>query len=161
MGHVLFGFSGRINRARWWVTVLVSQLAMSLVMGLIAQVDPSLSSSLGVIAVAVLWIIVLWVWFAAAAKRLHDLNRTGAWVVLLVGGPFLLIGVWILFAYASRTGIMGGLTPDEAKRIGVPALAIVVLMCFAISIWSLIWLGCLPGTVGPNRYGADPLGGKR
>jgi 3-hydroxybutyryl-CoA dehydrogenase len=27
----------------------------------------------------------------------------------------------------------------------------------AISIWALVELGCLRGTVGPNRYGEDPL----
>ena len=76
MGRV-FGFGGRINRATWWVTVFVSQLAMSAVFGLIVQADPDLSSNLGVDAVV--WIILLWIWFAAGAKRLHDLNRTGVW----------------------------------------------------------------------------------
>jgi uncharacterized membrane protein YhaH (DUF805 family) len=28
----------------------------------------------------------------------------------------------------------------------------------AIAIWAFVELGCLRGTVGPNRYGPDPLG---
>jgi uncharacterized membrane protein YhaH (DUF805 family) len=31
------------------------------------------------------------------------------------------------------------------------------LISFAISIWALVELGFLRGTVGPNRYGPDPL----
>jgi len=157
LGHVLFGFSGRINRATWWVTVLVPLFAMSLV----AKLTADLGLNLGVIQDVVVWIILVWIWFAAGAKRLHDLDRTGAWVVLFVGSPFVLVGITFI-AHASGTAIiMAGLTADEAKRIGVAAVAIAFLIYFAIQIWSLIWLGCLPGTVGPNRYGPDPLGGKR
>jgi uncharacterized membrane protein YhaH (DUF805 family) len=28
---------------------------------------------------------------------------------------------------------------------------------FAITVWAFVELGCLRGTVGPNRYGPDPL----
>jgi uncharacterized membrane protein YhaH (DUF805 family) len=28
---------------------------------------------------------------------------------------------------------------------------------FAINIWALVELGCLRGTIGHNRYGADPV----
>jgi uncharacterized membrane protein YhaH (DUF805 family) len=31
------------------------------------------------------------------------------------------------------------------------------LVSFAITIWAFVELGCLRGTIGPNRYGPDPL----
>jgi len=31
------------------------------------------------------------------------------------------------------------------------------VISFAISVWAFVELGCLRGTVGPNRYGPDPL----
>jgi uncharacterized membrane protein YhaH (DUF805 family) len=31
------------------------------------------------------------------------------------------------------------------------------VISFAISVWAFVELGCLLGTVGPNRYGPDPL----
>jgi uncharacterized membrane protein YhaH (DUF805 family) len=31
------------------------------------------------------------------------------------------------------------------------------LVSFAITVWAFVELGCLRGTVGPNRYGPDPL----
>ena len=157
MGHVPFGFSGRINRATWWVTVLVPPFAGSLLLRLTVP-DPN--SNLGVIVVAVLWIVMLWVWFAAGAKRLHDLNRTGVWSALLVGGPFLLVGIFILFAYAARTAIMAGLTPSEVELMRNGVTAILGLIWLALAIWAFIWFGCLRGTVGPNQYGPDPLEGK-
>jgi len=154
LGHVLFGFSGRINRATWWVTVLVPLFAMSLV----AKLTADLGLNLGMIQDVVVWIILVWIWSTAGAKRLHDLDRTGVWVMLFVGSPFLLVGT-VFLAHAVQS--WPGLTPDEVNRIGVAAVAIAFLIYFAIQIWSLIWLGCLPGTVGPNRHGPDPLGGKR
>src|SRR5215475_1192290 len=147
LGHVLFGFSGRINRATWWVTVLVPLIAMSLM----AKLTADLGLNLGVIQDVAVWIILVWIWSTAGAKRLHDLDRTGAWVVLFVGSPFALVGITFI-AHAAAHGV--------ADRIGIAAVAIAFLIYFAIQIWSLIWLGCLPETVGPNRYGPDPLGGK-
>jgi uncharacterized membrane protein YhaH (DUF805 family) len=31
------------------------------------------------------------------------------------------------------------------------------LIAFAIGVWAFVELGCLRGTIGPNRYGSDPL----
>jgi uncharacterized membrane protein YhaH (DUF805 family) len=31
------------------------------------------------------------------------------------------------------------------------------LVSFAITIWAIVELGFLRGTIGPNRYGPDPL----
>jgi uncharacterized membrane protein YhaH (DUF805 family) len=35
--------------------------------------------------------------------------------------------------------------------------SLILLVPFIGSIWALVECGCLPGTEGPNRYGADPL----
>jgi uncharacterized membrane protein YhaH (DUF805 family) len=31
------------------------------------------------------------------------------------------------------------------------------LISFGITVWAFVEIGCLRGTVGPNRYGPDPL----
>ena len=31
------------------------------------------------------------------------------------------------------------------------------LAAFAVGVWAFVELGCLRGTIGPNRYGPDPL----
>jgi uncharacterized membrane protein YhaH (DUF805 family) len=79
--HLLFGFSGRINRAKFWLAV------------------------------------VLWIVFWAIA------------VPICVLAAFMILGLHL---------------PDS-------------LASLAISIWGLVELGFLRGTVGPNQYGPDPL----
>jgi uncharacterized membrane protein YhaH (DUF805 family) len=37
--------------------------------------------------------------------------------------------------------------------------SLIILVPFVGSIWALVECGCLLGTEGPNRYGADPLAG--
>jgi uncharacterized membrane protein YhaH (DUF805 family) len=158
-GHLLFGFRGRINRAKWWLTVLVT-IILSFVfigIGMVTQ-----SETIAGVLTFILWIIQLWIGVAAGAKRLHDLNRTAAWLVFFWGVPILLGIIFAAYAGVSVvTMIAAGkeVDPNEMVRIGGVALIIGVLV-FAIAIWALIWFGCLRGTVGPNQYGPDPLEGR-
>jgi len=160
--HTLFGFSGRINRAKWWLAVLVI-LIVSVVGAVIQQVTSNATSGIGAIVALVLSIVQIWISLAAGAKRLHDLNRTGAWLVLFVGAPFVLLGIFIAYAAATLdfNAILAGQTPSEPELMKIGGVtAILGLIWLALAIWSLIWFGCLRGTVGPNQYGQDPLEGK-
>src|SRR5215510_434963 len=114
--HTLFGFSGRINRAKWWLAVLVI-LIVSVVGAVIQQVSSNATSGIGAIVALVLSIVQTWISLAAGAKRLHDLNRTGAWLVLFVGAPFVLLGIFIAYAAATLdfNAILAGQTPSEPE----------------------------------------------
>jgi uncharacterized membrane protein YhaH (DUF805 family) len=46
---------------------------------------------------------------------------------------------------------------DAATTASGIALAIVGLITVAITIWFFIEFGCMRGTVGPNKYGPDPV----
>jgi uncharacterized membrane protein YhaH (DUF805 family) len=37
-------------------------------------------------------------------------------------------------------------------------IAIILLTFSGLGIWFFVQTGCLRGTVGPNRFGPDPLG---
>jgi uncharacterized membrane protein YhaH (DUF805 family) len=96
---------------------------------------------------------------AVGAKRLHDLNRTAAWLALFVGGPIVLLFAGLGLAGVSIGGtLMSGGEIDIAQmaRLGGYAMIISVVW-IALAIWALVWLGFLRGTVGPNQYGPDPL----
>jgi uncharacterized membrane protein YhaH (DUF805 family) len=157
-GHLLFGFSNRINRAKWWLTVLVS-IIISVVAGIVTAVSPE---TVGNIVTLAAFIPQFWISLAAGVKRLHDLNRTGAWLVLFYVGPIVLI---IMFFVIVGMDVLAALVSDKpldgsvVARVGITG-AIVGLLIFILGLWSLIWLGCLRGTVGPNQYGPDPLEGK-
>ena len=160
-GNLLFGFSGRINRAKWWLTILVA-IIISVLLQIIMYVSPSDTIS-GLVGLIV-FIVLVWIYLAAGAKRLHDLNRTAAWLVVLYGLPLLLLIVLIAYAGVSLGAALlsGGLEDLDfsafAPIIGV--LIVIGAINFALFIWWLIWLGCLRGTVGPNQYGPDPLEGR-
>ena len=158
-GHLLFGFSGRINRAKWWLTVLIA-IIINIVTLIVATLLADTAAAIVTFATS---IILLWISIAAAAKRLHDLNRSAAWLVLFYGGPILLVAV--LFAYAGVSvgaALLTGaenIDPAALTRLGGVAILIIAL-AVVLGIWALIWFGCLRGTVGPNRYGPDPLEGR-
>jgi uncharacterized membrane protein YhaH (DUF805 family) len=80
----------------------------------------------------VMYIPLIWIGLAVAAKRLHHRNKSAWWLLVF----YVLPGV---LNYAAG---------------GTFALAIAGL---AISIWALVELGFLRGTSGPNDFGPDPL----
>jgi uncharacterized membrane protein YhaH (DUF805 family) len=155
-GHILFSFSGRINRAKWWLAVLI-MFVINIVMYIVAQI---LGDTVGSLVNLVVAILLLWISLAAGSKRLHDLDRSGAWLVLFVGGPILLMAAFII--YAGVTIGLEGLADVEALDMSVltrvgGAAAIFFFLYLALVIWALVWFGCLRGTLGPNRFGPDPL----
>jgi uncharacterized membrane protein YhaH (DUF805 family) len=108
------------------------------------------------------FIAVLWIYLAAGVKRLHDLNRTGAWLVVFLGAPILAM-IFLVASLGVTAGaqLLTGQTPDSAVLAQMGMAAIITgLICLVVGIWGLIWFGCLRGTVGPNQYGPDPLEGR-
>ena len=154
--QLLFSFSGRINRAKWWLLVLVLFILQILLIGLTMAVP---SEGFNTVLNWIYFILSLWISVAAGTKRLHDLNRSGAWLVLFVGGPFLLLIISLLAAGVSIDGTaFFGETPDVSQLMRLGGFALIILAIWlGLAIWALIWFGCLRGTNGPNDYGPDPL----
>jgi uncharacterized membrane protein YhaH (DUF805 family) len=154
--QLLFSFSGRINRAKWWLAVLVLFLLQIVIMGLTMVVP-----SEGFITVLnwAYFILSLWISLAAGTKRLHDLNRTGAWLVLFMGAPFVLLIVSFVAAGLSiDSTTFSGETLDFSQLMRLGGFALIIFAIWlALAIWALVWFGCLRGTIGPNDYGPDPL----
>ncbi len=144
-GQLLFSFQGRVNRAKYWLAVLI-YVIVGLVMATISyiadQATPAQLLSLIVnIGVAVSSI-------AVGVKRLHDRDKSGWWLLLFYLVPSVLMGVGAVAFYfgigdESAGAIIGG---SIAYILGVVVL-----------IWTFVELGCLRGTPGPNRFGPDPL----
>jgi len=104
-------FSGRAVRSEYWFwtlfTILVSIVAGLIDLALFRSLDFSPLQSL-------VGLGLLLPSLAVSIRRLHDLDRTGWWFLLV----FTIIGAIVL----------------------------------------LVW-NCMRGTIGPNRFGPDPLGG--
>jgi len=98
------------------------------------------------IAMLIVQLALLYPSTALMVKRLHDRNHPGWWAA------FLLVPV-ILQAITNALGITGN--PLNQNALDYLFMAIT----FVVGIWFFVELGCLRGTVGPNQYGPDPLGG--
>ncbi len=135
--HLFTSFEGRITRQPFWIAVaifVVIDIAMSLTI-------PGDRLS------AVLDLVLTYPQFAVCAKRGHDRN-TPIWVV----GLFFAIN-----ATFDLLLLAGFLTLDDLKS-APPTLAVVfAIPFFVIALALIIDLGFRRGTVGPNRYGPDPL----
>ncbi len=84
---------------------------------------------------------------AVQVRRLHDTNRSGWWILLPVV-PYAL-------GFALMIGGAAGTNPALVISGGILAFA-----GFVCAIVVLVFF-CLPGTVGPNRFGSDPLRGEK
>jgi uncharacterized membrane protein YhaH (DUF805 family) len=143
MSQLLFSFSGRLNRKPYWLTTLVLILIVLVVIALVFGIGGAglLTGDMSQLGVAFLilplaYIPLLWIGLAISAKRLHDRNKSAWWLVLFYLVPGILQAVG-----------------DQIEGVGI----VLTLAGLAISIWALIELGFLRGTVGPNQYGPDPL----
>jgi uncharacterized membrane protein YhaH (DUF805 family) len=106
------GFSGRAVRSEYWYWylffVLVAIASALIDFALFPRVDISPVNTLAELALLLPSV-------AVSVRRLHDLDRTGWWLLIIL----------------------------------IPLIGAIVL---------LVWF-CMRGTVGPNRFGPDPLGG--
>jgi uncharacterized membrane protein YhaH (DUF805 family) len=143
MSQLLFSFSGRLNRKPYWLTTLCLILVLLVLITVVfvvggASILSGDLSGLGamIIILVLLYIPLLWIGLALGAKRLHDRNKSGWWLLLF----------WFLPAILQGAG-------EQIDGIGI----VLTLAGLAISIWGLVEIGFLRGTVGPNQYGPDPL----
>jgi uncharacterized membrane protein YhaH (DUF805 family) len=162
----LFGFTGRINRARMWLSLLiilcwmiflgVLTMASGIVSGgketsfgfdiddIFRVVDPASYRSLSWAYVPTLLIKIIgtslfaWVHFATSIKRLHDRDKSGFWML-----PF--------FVYPGLYNQFAERLPDSWLDQVLPLIA------FVLCIWGFVEMYCLKGSPKTNRFGPNPL----
>jgi len=148
---LLTTYQGRINRAKYWTAVLVYfainilLVAIGFIMfgnSILALADDSAGEGviMGLVSKGIGFVLILVVVYIplvisgvfVGIKRLHDRDKSGWWLLVFYLLPTLLNGL-------------------------ADVSAIFAFVSFAIWIWAFVELGCLRGTVGPNKYGPDPL----
>jgi uncharacterized membrane protein YhaH (DUF805 family) len=154
-GHLLFGFDGRINRAKIWLWLLIwiiAWIVVAIIAGILLAVTGSLAIMLILYAIMSIAGVVSYV--AAIIKRLHDRGKSAWWVLIFVVLPGVLVGASM--GATLTTIIASGGQLEEMSPVG----SILGLVGSAISLWAFVELWCLRGTIGSNQYGPDPLEGK-
>jgi uncharacterized membrane protein YhaH (DUF805 family) len=86
-----------------------------------------------------------WPGIAVLIKRVHDRDKS-AWFVIL---PVVLL---IPAVIGVAIGEIAGGNSGAGIFAGVAALAM-----FGVIIWFFVEFGCMRGTIGPNRFGPDPV----
>ena len=159
--NLLLSFKGRINRKPWWLATIAAGLAASIITAIIEiiarssgqtaidpvtnQVEPT--GIFGVL-VGIVGLVNMWIAFALGAKRLHDRDRTGWWLIW----QLLILVLAVILVVVAVT------VPQEQRAVWYALAGAAGLAAFVISVWLFVQIGFLCGTSGPNRFGPDPLG---
>ena len=146
-----FKFSGRATRAENWWWVLFTVLA-----GIVLAVLDTLTGTMGMFGDSGLLgglfeLGVIVPSLALGVRRLHDINRTGWWLLLVfgffpiaaIGGGILLVSFFLLNNFLILT-VLGFAMVIGGGILGL--IGIIVLIVWAIK----------QGDTGPNKYGPDP-----
>jgi uncharacterized membrane protein YhaH (DUF805 family) len=141
-------FTGRAPRAEYWWFVL----AMVIIFVALTIVESIVGLNKMVFGVygpltTLLWLAVLVPSLSVGVRRLHDTNRSGWWLLLMV--PYAIGGV--LMVRSMSAAAAAGTVP------GFGAAGILMLIGFVCVIVLLLFY-CLAGTPGDNRYGPNPYG---
>ena len=188
LGHYLFSFGGRINRAKQWGIVLIGLVGAALQFALVRAtvgtgtlidvvsrkitLDAFLASTNTRMFLAiwgVLFIVLLYIRLAVDTKRLHDRNKSAWWLLVFVVAPLALNIPSLLQASASLSHVADVIRAAQQglpRPPHIPSVTpnpIATLMGGAagiLSLWAFVKLYCLRGTTGGNRFGSDPLAPK-
>ena len=139
-------FSGRARRKEFWMFVLFNAI-ISCVLGIVGSIiNTNILYSLYSLAVFLPTL-------AVEVRRLHDINKSGAVLVI----PVILTVVIAIMAVVVMVAALGTAATGSAGGFGVSAILFFVL-CIADLVFYivlLVWF-CKEGDNGANQYGEDP-----
>jgi uncharacterized membrane protein YhaH (DUF805 family) len=125
-------FPDRLGRSQWWLGMAVIGAIISGALALGGDHNALMMLGAGAISLAI--------FIPISIARLHDRNRSA-------GTAFYTVMAAGFFAKTFRH------TVDVQYHWWV-----IAALAIAVAAWAFVELGILRGTVGPNPYGADPLG---
>jgi uncharacterized membrane protein YhaH (DUF805 family) len=135
--YLLTGFDGRISRKPYWIALLAVVAAEIAAHVVAYQIEGDRLSAIVDLAFA-------YPEFAILAKRAHD-RDIPTWM------PGLFFAISVVLDFLTVVGLGG--SRDQPSTLTL----VIALPWMAFGLALLADLGLRRGTVGPNRYGADPL----
>jgi uncharacterized membrane protein YhaH (DUF805 family) len=173
----LFGFDGRINRAKYWLAGLIiigGALLLSLPLFVVAKIfGNGTPLSFAFNGEDAFRIVDPAAWRVAIDNlRKTDLTSMVTLLPLLFRVVVTPIAVWCCAAILikrlhdrNKSGwwmvpffVVPGLYHQFEDRLGdTYAAGFVGLVAAILGLWCFIEIACLSGTSGPNRFGPDPL----
>ena len=138
-------FTGRAPRAEYWWFYLGMIVAYLVAMTIDSLVGIQLFGPYGLLT-CLLALGLIAPGLAVTFRRLHDTNRSGWWILVVVVPYFIM-------------GIMMGMAAASGDMTGMASAGIVGLVALAGAVAMLVFM-VLPGTKGDNRFGPDPYAGE-
>jgi len=138
-----FDFSGRSSRSELWWFFLFTTLS-----GYLLQFISFATLSPIIAILLIIWTLFLMIpQISVQVRRLHDLNRSGLWLLMFYGLYFL-AAIFIFF----------GIILIEMGNFGGSGMMIILFLviCIGVPIWQIVWY-CLPPVDQDNRFGPNPL----
>ena len=141
----MFQFEGRLRRSHFWISWGIL-FAAGFVLGFIPILGFFVSLAL------------IYPQVAVQVKRLHDMGRSGWWVVapfaantaLFIGGFFAILGNVALNSQGLEN-------EDPAAMMAMfGSIGGIVLLFFVINLGWLLWIGIVDSQPGRNKYGPNP-----
>lgn len=133
--YLLTSIEGRISRQPFWIALL-----------LLFGIEIIAHFAIGERWSTIVSLLLAYPYFAVIAKRGHDRNAS-TWIAGVFMAGVVLLGFLILL------DLLGPLeNPNTSSYVIVAPLSVMAIIL-------LIDFGFRRGTVGPNRYGPDPLAG--
>jgi uncharacterized membrane protein YhaH (DUF805 family) len=140
---LLFSFTGRVNRGKYWLAFLIWVMAwvgLSFVWtGVLVSAGRAVGLSIYIVTLVCIFLGAR-SGLAVGVKRSHDREKSGWWILLFWPGPSAFSG-----GYTAVPDLVGGF--------------MLLIAAVAIAVWGFVEIGCLRGSYGPNNDGPDPLGG--
>jgi len=121
-----------------------------------------------IMVMLVIAVLFLALTVAAVVRRLHDSDRSGWWAspyyAMQIVSPIVMASIFPRYftIVASMASAKPGSPPDmtnpafQQAMQSMSLMSLVNVLSFAILVMMIVFL-VLPGTVGPNRFGDDPL----
>lgn len=162
-----FDFKGRSSRSEfWWFTLLCFLvgllffiISINTMPSIEELMDPFYDDSWGFFDyLSALWSLAIFIpSLSVSVRRLHDLNRTGLWLLGFIGGYFLstvlIIGGIITIATSFAIAMAGDMNAIPSSLGGAYVMiALGFGGLIGVFIWSIIWYA-MPSVDQDNRFG--------
>ena len=108
LSAILFSFKGRINRAKFWMVNLLLIVVLGIVVLIYGEEGSVILLPFG--------ILCFWAGLAVTAKRWHDCDRSGQWILIAlipILGPIL---VFVVLGFFKGTDGPNRFGPDPLKE---------------------------------------------
>ena len=141
----IFFWDGRLNRKKYVLINIIIFLITALV-SYIAYLSCEMSNFVIYFLICfIYYCLIYWIVTAAQIKRLHDRNKSAAWILVYYTSLLVLLVLAIVIYKFRKDGKF------YYHLLGLTSIPILGLLWFFIETFFI------RGTHGDNKYGVDPL----